>query len=123
LILVDTAVWVDHLRTADPTLQQLLTESLVYSHPMIIGELALGSLRERADTLRLLSALESLPVATHDEVLHLVDSHQLYGRGLGLVDAHLLASLRLLPGARLWTRDRRLQSAAKDLDVASTTPI
>ena len=119
MILVDTAVWIDHLHTAEPTLQQRLTESLVYSHPMIIGELALGSLRHRSETLRLLAALAAVPVATHDEVLHLVGSHHLHGRGLSLVDAHLLASLRLLPGVRLWTRDRRLREAAQVLGVAA----
>ena len=119
MILVDSAVWIDHFHTADLQLQRLLEAPLVCSHPMIVGELALGSLRHRSETLRLLAALETVPTATHDEVQHLVETHRLYGRGLSLVDAHLLASLRLLPGTRMWTRDRRLQSAAAELQVAA----
>lgn len=86
---------------------------------MVIGELALGSMRDRFETLALLAGLESVPVATHDEVLYLVDAHSLYGRGLSLVDAHLLASVRLSPRAKLWTRDRKLGSAAESLNVAA----
>lgn len=88
-------------------------------HPMVVGELALGSIRARAETLALLADLEPLPEATHDEVLYLVDTHGLYGRGLSLVDAHLLASLRLSPGDKLWTRDHRLRLAAEALGVAA----
>lgn len=122
MILVDSAVWIDHFRTADPELQHLLAASRVCTHPMIIGELALGSLRHRSETLRLLAALAAVPVATSGEVLHLVETRRLYGRGLSLVDAHLLASLQLLPGTTVWTRDRRLQSAAEDLQVAAKFP-
>lgn len=119
MILVDTAVWIDHLHAPDRTLRSLLEASLVCIHPMVIGELALGSIGARAETLALLADLEQLPEATHDEVCYLVDTHVLYGRGLGLVDAHLLASLRLSPGDKLWTRDRRLMLAAEALGVAA----
>jgi predicted nucleic acid-binding protein len=120
LILVDSAVWVDHFRQPEASLQELLTASLVCIHPMIVGELALGTMRNRSETLRLLADLESLPVATHDEVLYLVATHRLYGRGLSLVDAHLLASLRLSATATMWTRDRRLRSAAEELGVVAS---
>lgn len=119
MILVDTSIWIDHLHRAETTLSELLDEARVCVHPMILGELALGSLRDRKTILGLLSHLPSTPVATHAEVLGFVDSHGLYGIGLSLVDAHLLAALRLSPSDRLWTRDRRLGLAADKLGVSS----
>ena len=86
---------------------------------MVIGERALGTLRERAKTLAFLDDLGSLPTATNEEVRYLVEVNALSGRGLSLVDAHLLASLRLSGDDRLWTRDRRLRSAADELGVAA----
>jgi len=122
MILVDTSIWIDHLHRSDATLSVLLNESQVCTHPMIIGELALGSLRDRSTVLRLLSDLPSAPVATHAEVLLFVDGHALYGSGLSLVDAHLLAAARLSAADRLWTRDRRLRLAADELGVAADLP-
>jgi predicted nucleic acid-binding protein len=119
VILVDTSIWIDHLHRPDSALSGLLIESQVCSHPMIIGELALGTLRDRQTILGLLSDLPSTPVATHAEVLRFIESHTLYGIGLSLVDAHLLAALRLSSFDRLWTRDRRLRSAADELGVSA----
>ena len=122
MILVDTSIWIDHLHRSDAALSTLLNESQVCIHPMIIGELALGSLQDRSTVLGLLSDLPSAPVATHADVLLLVDAHALYGSGLSLVDAHLLAAARLSSADRLWTRDRRLRVAADQLGVAADVP-
>jgi predicted nucleic acid-binding protein len=119
VILVDTAIWIDHLHRAESTLVGLLEQARVCIHPMIIGELALGSLRNRSGVLQLLEDLPGVPVATHAEVLHLVGTHRLHGLGLSLVDAHLLASLRLAGTHRLWTRDRRLSASARELRVVA----
>jgi predicted nucleic acid-binding protein len=121
MILVDTSIWIDHLHGTESGLVTLLEDAEVCVHPMIIGELALGSLRDRSLVLSLLRDLPDIPVATHAEVLQLIESHALYGTGLSLVDAHLLAALRLSSAAQLWTRDRRRQSAAKRLGVAANS--
>ena len=117
MILVDTSVWVDHLRTGVPELGALLEAGEVLTHPWVVGELACGTLRRRAEILELLGHLPAAPVATHDEVLAFIERHALMGRGLGYVDVHLLAAVRLHGDARLWTRDRRLGEAATGLDV------
>lgn len=119
MILVDTSVWIDHLRSADGRLSQVLEQQRVLVHPMVIGEIALGSLQDRADVLEGLSQLPSVLVADHDEVLSFVDRHGLQGSGLQLVDAHLLASVLISPGASLWTRDRRLEATAQRLGIAA----
>jgi len=121
MILVDTSIWIDHLQRTEPDLVALLENAEVCVHPMIIGELALGSLRDRSVILSLLDDLPGIPVATHAEVLQLIASHALYGTGLSFIDAHLLAALRLSSTAKLWTRDRRLESAAKRLGVAANS--
>jgi predicted nucleic acid-binding protein len=117
LILVDTSVWIDHLHRADPRLVTLLTDAVVCIHPMVVGELALGSLRNRSTVLSLLDQLPSMSVATNAEVRHLIEVRALFGQGLSLVDAHLLAGLKISPGTGLWTRDRRLHAVATDLRV------
>jgi predicted nucleic acid-binding protein len=122
MILVDTSIWIDHLHQAEPTLVALLERGAVCTHPMIIGELALGSLRDRSEVLSRLGDLPVITLATHPEVLRLVDVHSLYGIGLSLVDAHLLAGLRISPSDRLWTRDRRLAATAGRLGVAAVMP-
>ncbi len=122
MILVDTSIWIDHLHRSEAALSALLNEAQVCTHPMIIGELALGSLRDRQTILGLLSDLPSTPLATYAEVLRFVESHALYGIGLSLVDAHLLAALRLSPPDRLWTRDRRFRLAAEQLGVSADLP-
>jgi predicted nucleic acid-binding protein len=116
-MLVDTSVWVDHLRRNDPALSLLLRQGKVECHPFIIGELACGSLNGRTEVLSLLEKLPSVPLATHKEVLGMVERHRLFGRGIGWIDAHLLAS-SLLAGILLWTRDRRLTKVARALNVS-----
>jgi predicted nucleic acid-binding protein len=118
VILVDTSVWIDHLRSADPILVEHLLESRVLCHPFVIGELAVGVLRRRAELLDLLHALPSAPVAGHAEVLAFVEAHRLMGTGLGWIDVHLLASARLASHG-LWTKDRPLTNAARRLGIAS----
>ncbi|MGH3358551.1 MAG: type II toxin-antitoxin system VapC family toxin [Nocardioidaceae bacterium] len=117
MILVDTSIWIDHLHRSEPSLVGALNRSAVVQHPMIAGELALGSLRDRAGVLALLNAMPSVLVATHAEVMEFVEENLLYGCGLGLVDAHLLASVRLTRGASLWTRDKRLAASAERLGI------
>jgi len=118
MILVDTSVWVDHLRRGDQWLAALLLDVEVVCHPMVVGELALGTLRKRAQLLEYLSALPYLPVAEHDEVLELIESRRLMGTGVGWVDAHLLASA-LLAGVPISTRDGVLASQAARLGIAA----
>ena len=120
MILADTSVWIDHLRRGDSEFEALLNADEVLVHPFVIGELALGNLLRRAEVLRELSSLPAAPVATHAEVMEMVDRNTLYGRGIGYVDAHLLAAVRLRMGASLWTRDRRLHNVARGLSVAKT---
>jgi hypothetical protein len=120
VILVDTSVWVDHLRTGDKVLVDLLEAGMVLSHPFVIGELALGSLRRREQVLEDLSCLPGASIATDAEVLHFVARHALAGCGIGYIDAHLLASTRLTAGAALWTRDRRLHDIAGRLGLGYT---
>ncbi|GAA3710337.1 type II toxin-antitoxin system VapC family toxin [Microlunatus aurantiacus] len=119
MILVDTAVWIDHLHSREPRLVSLLLDAEVCVHPMVVGELALGSLRDRSGVLALMRHLPEVPTAAHHEVLDFVETHDLHGTGLSLVDAHLLAALRLSRTDRLWTRDRRLRQAAERLDVVA----
>jgi predicted nucleic acid-binding protein len=118
VILVDTSVWIDHLHRSDPVLIGLLESSAVLQHPMVLGELALGNLRNREELLGSLAGLASAERATHVEVMHLIESRQLYGDGLSLVDAYLLASVLLTEGAVVWTRDKKLHAAAEQLGIA-----
>lgn len=116
MILADTSLWVDHFRTANRRLQQLLADGSILSHPFVIGEIACGNLRRRSVILAALRELPSAAVATDDEVLRFLEQRRLWGMGIGWVDAHLLAST-LLTGCRLWTLDRRLRGAAVHLGV------
>lgn len=116
-MLVDTSVWIDHLRHGDAKLSAALLAGQVAVHPFVVGELACGNLRSRAEVLGLLQALPQLAVATDKEVLFFMDAHALMGRGIGYVDMHLLAATRL--GAHsLWTRDKRLHTIAAQLGLA-----
>jgi hypothetical protein len=117
VILVDTSVWVEHLRHGNARLVQLLHDELAVCHPFVVGELAMGSLRNRAEILDLLQRLPTMQVASHAEVLTLVERRHLNGAGLGWIDAHLLTST-ILTGRRLWSLDRRLADAAQRFDVA-----
>jgi len=118
LILVDTSVWVDHLRKGDPQLVGLLELGVVAMHPFVVGEIACGSLADRSTILELLQDLPAPVVAESEEVLEFIERRGLHGRGIGYVDVHLLASVTLTKGARLWTRDKRLHAAADELGFA-----
>lgn len=118
MILADTAVWADHLRGTEAALSPLLEAGQVLMHPCVLGEIALGTLRQRAFVLAAMTGLPQAVVATDAEVMGLIDGHALHGRGIGWVDAHLLASVLLTPGARLWSADRRLAAAAERIGVA-----
>jgi predicted nucleic acid-binding protein len=115
VILADTSVWIDHLRESDPTMQALLERGQVMTHPFVIGELAVGGLRQRETILDSLAALPHAVAANEAEVLMFIDTEKLFGIGLGYIDAHLLAASRLTPDALLWTRDKRLRAAAERL--------
>ena len=117
MILVDTSVWVDHLRSTDRALAAALDAGRVLAHPLVIGEIACGNLRNRRENLGLLGSLPSAPVATHSEALLFLEKRGLYGRGVGFVDVHLLVSTALASPSRLWTRDRRLAEVAGELSV------
>ena len=117
MILVDTSVWVDHLRRGDPKLKLLLNEGQALVHPFVMGELALGHLRQRDALLQLLSDLPQAVPAGDTEVLEFIKLHNLHGLGIDYVDAHLLASTRLT-AAPLWTRDKCLHQAATKLGLA-----
>ncbi|HEY1268556.1 MAG TPA: PIN domain-containing protein [Candidatus Binatia bacterium] len=117
MILVDTSVWIEHLRSGNDRLGSLLYEEQVVCHPFVLGELACGTLRDRREILALLRALPMLALVDHDDVLNMLEERRLFGRGLGWVDAHLLVSA-LLADTTLWTLHRPLQRAASALNVA-----
>lgn len=118
MILVDTSVWVEHLRLGDAALAELLEAGRVLTHPFVVGELALGDLRRREAVMDALSGLPLASVATEAEALHFIDRHALFGRGVGYVDVHLLAAARLTADAALWTHDKRLHGVAAELGLA-----
>lgn len=121
MILVDTSVWIEHLRKTDALLVELLKKDFVLIHPFVIGELACGNLNNR---LKILMLLENLPIAKeadNQEVLYFIEHNQLMGRGIGYIDAHLLASTALTDSAKLWTYDKRLQSLSVELGVSIDT--
>ena len=118
MILVDTSVWVEHLRSPVSELQDQLRTGQVLTHPMVIGELACGMIRRRREFLSYLGALPIIPELTHERVLEEIETNRLMGRGIGFIDAHLLTSVIAGAGAALWTRDRRLNRIAEELGVA-----
>ena len=119
-MLVDTSVWVDHLRAGDRALVELLDSGQVLTHPFVIGELALGNLRQRHVVIDTLQNFPCASIATDDEVLDFIDRHSLFGHGIGYVDVHLLAAVQLTAGAAIWTRDKRLNHTAARLGLAAT---
>jgi predicted nucleic acid-binding protein len=119
MMLVDTSVWVDHLRFGDNRLSALLNSGQVLAHPFVTGEIALGSLKQRQTVLSTLSSLPQALVANDNEVLLFIDRNGLAGSGIGYVDAHLLASARLGVGTTILTRDKRLHRAAVRLGLAT----
>jgi predicted nucleic acid-binding protein len=119
VILVDSSVWVDHLRSGDAALAELLEDRQVLAHPFVTGELALGHMKKRAMILADLQRLPQAVLAHDEEVRRFIDQHTLYGLGIGYVDAHLLTSVRLTADGSLWTRDKRLHGIAKQLGLAA----
>ncbi len=117
MTLVDTSVWIDHLRKDNPMLKKLLNDSEVLVHPFIIGELACGNLKNRSEILRLLDELPKAVVAENAEVLQFVERNQLFGQGMGWIDVHLLASA-ILSRSTMLTFDKTLEKAYKKLRVA-----
>jgi predicted nucleic acid-binding protein len=119
VILVDTSVWIDHLKIGDPGLAGLLENGRVLAHPFVTGEIALGSLRQRNVVLDALRDLPQAIVASDNEVMTFIESRVLYAIGIGYVDAHLLTAAQLTPGVTIWTRDRRLREAATRLQLSA----
>lgn len=117
MILVDTSVWIDHLRSGEPELATALEGGRVIMHPFVLGELACGNLVNRREVLRLLNNLPAAPTATVPEALDFIEHRALMGRGIGYIDVHLLASTALADDVRIWTRDRRLVAAAAELEL------
>jgi len=120
MTLIDSSIWIDHIRAADEILASLIEHEQVLIHPFVIGEIALGAIRSRDAVLEELEKLPSAPVADHAEVMSLIEGRRLYGRGIGYVDAHLLAATRLWRGTTLWTRDRRLLAVAEEMGIAAS---
>jgi hypothetical protein len=118
MILVDTSVWIDHLRAGDARLIELLKNFEVMSHPFVIGEIACGNLENRKEILSLLADLPQVTTATDSEVLFFIEQQQLMGQGIGYIDAHLLASVFLSRSIKLWTQDRRLKKVAKRMTLS-----
>lgn len=119
MILVDTSVWIDHLARGDAKLRLLLDDGEVLMHPFVVAEIALGSLNRREEIIGALQALPEIPMAQHMEAMTFLESQRLFGLGIGYVDLHLLAAVRLAANAKLWTRDRRLLQVALKLDLAA----
>lgn len=118
MILVDSSIWIDHLRAGEPVLVELLNAGRVLTHPFVIGELACGNLKNRKGVLSLLQDLPAAPVATDEEVLFFIEKRGLMGKGIGYVDAHLLAAISVTGTGRLWTRDKRLDAVAGSIGLA-----
>ena len=117
MVLVDTSVWINHFRRGEHHLAKILMDAEVTCHSFIIGELACGNIGNRAEILNLLRSLPLAPAINLDEYVYFVERNQLYGIGIGFVDAHLLASAKLA-GVPLWTSDKKLQHAASSFDLS-----
>ena len=122
MILADTSVWIDYLRSGNPAMARSLSHGQIVMHPFIVAEIALGSLRNRRQRLDELEALLEVNVAQLSEVRHMVEARALYSMGIGLTDAHLLASCLMTSGTQLWTLDGALKSVAKTLGIAVNPP-
>jgi predicted nucleic acid-binding protein len=116
MILVDTSVWVEHLRAGKIGLERFLNDGEVICHPLIVGELACGNLKNRAEILALMQTLPMAVQAEHDDVLLFIENNRLMGKGLGYIDMHLLASA-LLSDSQLWTLDKKLRKIAAELGI------
>lgn len=122
MIIIDTGIWIDHLKVPEQRLAALGERLEALVHPYVLGELALGSLSNRAQLLKRMAGMPQPPLVRHPLVMQMIEAEKLFSTGIGYVDAHLLASTRLLPGSRVWTRDARLHAQAKRLGVAYTPP-
>ena len=122
MILADTSLWIDHFRSGDKLMRQHLNQGRIVIHPFIIAELALGYPRDRNRTLALLDLLPQVGVAQLDEVRQMIESRRLYNLGIGLTDAHLIASVFLNPPTLLWTRDQPLRKVAEALGIHANLP-
>jgi predicted nucleic acid-binding protein len=118
MILVDSSIWIDHFRTGDMHLYALLKAEKIIIHTFVVGELSLGHMPRYDDIMTMLTDLPTIPIADDAEVRHMIRSNKLFGKGIGYVDAHLLASLLLSPRHTLWTRDKRLHGMASAFGVA-----
>ncbi len=117
MILADTSVWIDHFRSENEEMRRHLQQGEIVIHPFIIAELALGSLRQRAKTLVLLDSLPQVRMPQLAEVRLMIEARRLYSLGLGLIDAHLIASILVNPPTLLWTRDKRLRRVGEALGI------
>jgi predicted nucleic acid-binding protein len=122
MILADTSVWVDHLRNHSPEMERWLGLGQIAMHPFIVAEIALGSLRNRRQRLADMESLLEVKVAQLSEVRHMIEAHALYSKGIGLTDAHLIASCLLTPGTQLWTLDAAMKKVAKGLGILVDLP-
>jgi predicted nucleic acid-binding protein len=122
MILADTSIWVDHFRKSNPEMVNRLGQGQIAMHPFIVAELALGSLHDRRKKLEDMEALLEVTVAQLNEVRHMIEAHALYSKGIGLTEAHLIASCLMTPGTQLWTRDDALGKRAKALGIAVNLP-
>ncbi len=118
MVLIDTSIWVDFIRLGDEQVAQLLRQDRVLMHDMVLGEIACGSLQQRSDRLEVLAELPRISSAEHNEVMVFIDKNQLFGCGIGYLDNHLLAAVKLRLGTSLWSRDKRLVTAAERLGLA-----
>jgi hypothetical protein len=119
LILADTSVWIDHFRAKNSGLRSYLEQGLITTHPLVVGELALGLLKDRSKILALMDQLPHLPVARFSEVRAMIEARRLYGLGIGLTDAHLIASVLINPPTVLWTRDKQLRKVAERFGIGA----
>ncbi len=117
MILADTSVWIDHFRSGNKELRKFLDHRQIVIHPFVVAELALGSLHNRIRILSLLDLLPQVKMAQTNEVRHLIETRRLFALGIGLVDAHLIASALINPPVLLWTRDKRLRKVAEGLGI------
>ena len=122
MILADTSVWIDFFRSPNPEMRKHLGDGQIVMHPFVVAELALGSLQDRRKTLAELERLSQVQVAHLNEVRSMIEAHSLYSRGIGLIDAHLMASCFITPDTWLWTRDVRLESVARALGIQADLP-
>ena len=122
MILADTSIWVEYFRSGSPEMEKRLSRGQIVMHPFVVAEIALGSLRDRRQKLQDMEALLGVKVAQLNEVRHMIEAHALYSRGIGLTDAHLIASCLMTPGTQLWTRDGAMENVAKALGIPVNLP-